>query len=175
MIKQHMSLSHEKAEWSVSIWVCHMRMGIDHSAWVNFCNTRTRKLNNQTAYEFVTWESWMIRQHMSLSCEKAEGSGSMWVCHMRKLNNQAAWVCHMRMGIDHAAYELIFVTLSHKKAEWSGSIWVCHMRKLNNQAAYEFVTWESWMMRQHMSFSHEKAEWSGSIWGFFFSIVTRES
>jgi hypothetical protein len=182
IIRQHMSLSREKAEWSGNIWVCLMRMGFD-----------------QAAYEFVTWESWMIRQHMSLSCENGNWSCSIWVSYEKAEWSGNKWVCHVRKLNDQAASEFIFFPLSHEKVKWSGSMWVClmrngiirqhlslfshthipvwvswmirqhlslffshsHMSKLNDQAAFEFVfshthTWVSWMIRQHLSlfFSH---------------------
>ena len=154
MIRQHMSLSHEKAEWWGSIWVFHMR-----------------KLNDQAAYEFIFFPLWH---------EKVKWSGSMWVCHMRMQYDQAAYkffVVSLTWGCRITKQCLEFVFSSHENAEWSGSIWVCLMRKWCYQAAYEclmrkwyyqaafeFVSWESGVIRQHMSLSHEKVVLSGSIW-----------
>jgi len=143
-----------------------------------------RKLNDEAAYEFFTWESWMIRQHMSyffpLWHEKVKWSGSMWVCHMRMQYDQAAYkfvVVSLTWGCRITKQCLEFGFSSHENAEWSGSIWVCLMRKWCYQAAYEFVSWESGVIRQHMSvswesgiirqhlsLSHGKVVLSGSIW-----------
>jgi hypothetical protein len=155
----------------------------------------------------------MIRQHMSLSCEKAEGSGSMWVCHMRKLNNQAAWVQLSHVTNSYAVWLFSFLVRVLQKlthAEWSipilmwqthmlpdhsafscdkliccliiqlTHVWVweknklkscliiqlthvclfffhCHTRKLNDQGACEFVSWEMVLL--------------GSIWVYFLTLT----
>ena len=130
---------------------------------------------------FLTWECWMIRQHMSLSHEKVVLSGSIWVCLMRKWCYQAAYECLMRKWYYQAAFEFVswesgiirqHMSLSHGKVVLSGSIWVCLMRKWYYQTAFEFFSWGSGIIRQHqslfLSHSHEDVDWLGSVLSSFF-------